>query len=309
MATAKTLLATTRGKETMQHFFESWLDYPRAATLDKQNIATYANVRADMVQETRAFIDDVVVQKRGGLRELLTATTTNPSTALAQYYGFPAPSASYATITRPDGSGYRRPGAGVGDVGARQVQQLVADGARPARLPAPAVRDQAAAPRRRTGHPGAGARPGHDPPRYEMQHGIGGCALCHKRFDPIGFGFEHFDEGGRYRENEGGLPINSASDVPGPNDQPLFQFTDQESLVNGLVQQQIVYQCMSAYLATYAFGTGDACLGAGLTAEPAGGDGRHRRFVRGAGRPAALLDPPGAVAGSGPAAQPLPEPS
>ena len=105
VATAKTLLATARGKESLQHFFESWLDYPRAASLEKQNIAAYANVRSDMVQETRAFIDDVVIQKRGGLRELLTAATTNPSTALAQYYGFPAPSASYATVTRPAGRG------------------------------------------------------------------------------------------------------------------------------------------------------------------------------------------------------------
>ena len=40
-----------------------------------------------MVQETRAFIDQVVFQSGGGLKELLTATTTNPSRALATYYG------------------------------------------------------------------------------------------------------------------------------------------------------------------------------------------------------------------------------
>jgi len=86
--------------------------------------------------------------------------------------------------------------------------------------------------------------------------------------------------------NEGGLPINSAAAVPGPNDQPLFQFTGQESLVNGLVQQQIVYQCMSAYLATYAFGTGDACLGAGLTANlQAGTAGVADSFAALAGQP------------------------
>jgi hypothetical protein len=122
--------------------------------------------------------------------------------------------------------------------------------------------------------------------RYEMSHAIGGCAFCHKKFDPIGFGFEHYDEGGRYRETEGGLTINSASSVPGPNDQPLFSFTDQESLVNGLVEQQIVYQCMSAYLATYAFGTGDACLGAGVTANmQAGTAGIVDSFAALAGQP------------------------
>jgi len=30
----------------------------------------------------------------------------------------------------------------------------------------------------------------------------------------IGFGFEHYDEGGRFRDTEAGLPINSAASVP-----------------------------------------------------------------------------------------------
>jgi hypothetical protein len=286
VATAKTLLATTRGKEALQHFFESWLDYPRASSMEKQNIATYANVRGDMVQETRAFIDDVVIQKGGGLRELLTAATTNPSTALAQYYGFPAPSANYATITRPQGRGI-----GVLAQGSVMAARAKSNSSSPTergllvylRLlceTKPQLPDVVP--------PIAEPSPGQvtTRQRYEMQHGIGGCAICHKRFDPIGFGFEHFDEGGRYRENEGGLPINSASAVPGPNNQPLFQFTGQESLVTGLVEQQIVYQCMSAYLATYAFGTGDACLGAGLTANlQAGTAGIADSYAALAGQP------------------------
>jgi hypothetical protein len=286
VATAKTLLATTRGKEAMQHFFESWLDYPRVASLEKQNIATFANVRGDMVQETRAFIDDVIIQKRGGLRELLTATTTNPSTALAQYYGFPAPASSYAAITRPAGRGI-----GVLAQGSVMAGRAKTNSSSPTergllvflRLlceTKPQLPDVVP--------PIAEPSPGQitTRQRYEMQHGIGGCAVCHKRFDPIGFGFEHFDEGGRYRQDEGGLPINSASAVPGPGGQPLFQFTDQESLVNGLVEQQIVYQCMSAYLATYAFGTGDACLGAGLTANlQSGTAGIADSFAALAGQP------------------------
>jgi hypothetical protein len=286
VATAKTLLATARGKESMQHFFESWLDYPRVASMEKQNIANFATLRADMVQETRAFIDDVIIQKRGGLRELLTATTTNPSTALAQYYGFPAPSANYAAVMRPEGRGI-----GVLAQGSVLAARAKSNSSSPTergllvflrllcetkpQLPdvVPPIPEPA---------PGQVTTRA----RYETQHGIGGCAFCHKRFDPIGFGFEHFDEGGRYRDNEGGLPINSAAAVPGPNDQPLFQFTGQESLVSGLVQQQIVYQCMSAYLATYAFGTGDACLGAGLTANlQAGTAGVADSFAALAGQP------------------------
>jgi hypothetical protein len=263
VATAKALLATTRGKETMQNFFASWLDYPRAGTMQKPAITTFANVRADMIQETRAFVDDVIIQKKGGVRELLTANTTNPSTALATYYGFPAPSANYAPITRPAGRGL-----GILAQGSFLAARAKSDGSSPTerglsvflRLlceTKPTLPD--------TVPPLPQPNPGQitTRQRYEMSHATGGCASCHKRFDPIGFAFEHYDEGGRYRENEGGLPINSAASVPGPTGQPLFSFENQEGLVTGLVDQQIVYQCMAAYLATYAFGTGDACLGAG----------------------------------------------
>ena len=296
VATAKTLLATARGKESMQHFFESWLDYPRAASLEKQNISTYANVRGDMVQETRAFIDDVVIQKRGGLRELLTATTTNPSTALAQYYGFPAPAASYATITRPTGQGI-----GILAQGSVMAARAKSNSSSPTergllvylRLlceTKPQLPDVVPP----IGEPAPGQITTRQ--RYEMQHAVGGCAVCHKRFDPIGFGFEHFDEGGRYRQDESGLAINSASAVPGPNDQPLFQFTDQESLVNGLVRAADRLPVHVGLPRDLRVRHRRRLPGRGADRQPAGGDGRHRGFVRGAGGPAALLDAPGAVA-------------
>jgi hypothetical protein len=40
------------------------------------------------------------------------------------------------------------------------------------------------------------------------------CASCHAQMDPIGFAFEHFDAVGRWRESEGGLPIESRSVLP-----------------------------------------------------------------------------------------------
>jgi len=40
------------------------------------------------------------------------------------------------------------------------------------------------------------------------------CASCHAQMDPIGFAFEQFDAVGRYRETEGGLPIETVSELP-----------------------------------------------------------------------------------------------
>ena len=99
--------------------------------------------------------------------------------------------------------------------------------------------------------------------RYEELHAAPGssCGACHTRFDPIGFGFEHFDEGGRYRADESGLAIDASGNVKTASGGTLFSFNGEEELATGLANQPITYQCFAAYLATYAFGSGDACLG------------------------------------------------
>ena len=65
-----------------------------------------------------------------------------------------------------------------------------------------------------------------------------------------------------------GLAINSASDVPNPDGKDsYFTFKGEEDLVQGLAKQEICYQCFAAYLTTYAFGTGESCLGSGQVAD------------------------------------------
>ncbi len=40
------------------------------------------------------------------------------------------------------------------------------------------------------------------------------CAGCHSRMDPLGFGLENFDPLGRWRQDQGGKPIDSAGILP-----------------------------------------------------------------------------------------------
>jgi hypothetical protein len=65
---------------------------------------------------------------------------------------------------------------------------------------------------------------------------------------------------GRYRADEGGLPINTSSFVPYGEEQ-LFPFTTAEELVQGLANENLVHECVSGYIATYAFGAAGDCLG------------------------------------------------
>ncbi|MBV9950266.1 MAG: DUF1588 domain-containing protein [Myxococcales bacterium] len=263
VAAAKSLLATDAGKQALQHFFDGYLAYTRITSVQKPNIQGFAGLGNDMLNETRAFIDDVVFQKGGGLKELLTAPTTNPSQRLAQYYGFPAPSQDYGEITRPSGRGL-----GILAQASFLATHANANASSPTQRGLfPYLRlfchqklmppDNVPA----IGSPQPGVLTTRQ--RYENVHAaMTPCSTCHKHWDPIGFGFEHFDEGGRYRDTESGLTIDSSSDVPNDDLTPLFTFKDEETLVTGLAQQPAVYDCFTGYLATYAFGTSESCLGA-----------------------------------------------
>jgi hypothetical protein len=294
-AMAKSMIATDQGKQMLQHFFEQYFDFANVTSMSKTNIPTFNQVSDDMVNETRAFIDDVVMQNGGGMKELLTATTTNPSKNLAAYYatgnaytgGFPTPSSDYASVTRP-------PGTGIGILA--QGAFLAAHASptndsptkrglipyrkffcRPKLTPPPNV------PQLDVSTPMANVNTTRD--HYEMVHELnqgptGSCAACHKLFDPIGFGFEHFDEGGRYRTKEGTYDVNSAASAMG-GDGSTMTFTDEDSLMSDLVSEPVIHECMAAYLATYSFGTNDACIGAGqVSALQSGSIGIAEAFAR-----------------------------
>src|SRR4029077_7666267 len=99
-------------------------------------------------------------------------------------------------------------------------------------------------------------------------------------FDPIGFGFEHFDEGGRYRAKEKTFDINSADSITAPDNSTLM-FTGEQDLMNKVAAQPIIHQCLSADLAAYSFGSDEACLGAGqVTALQSGSIGIAEAFAR-----------------------------
>jgi hypothetical protein len=293
---ARNLQKTPAGQQAFIRFFQAYLAYTSVSSIQKPNIPGqgsvpgFSAVAADMIRETESFITDVVVNKGGGVKELLTAPTTNPSAALAAYYGFPPPPSDFASVMRPAGRG-----VGILAQGSFLATHASSDSSSPTkrglfpfyrlfcqakRMPPPDVPQ--------IGQPMTGVKTTRY--RYEVAHMMGGssCRSCHTLWDPIGFGFEHFDEGGRYRADEGGLTIDSTGAVPDPANptHSLFSFTGQEDLVAGLANLPLADQCVAAYMATYAFGTGTACLGSSQVADlQAGNVGLAEAFVRLAAEP------------------------
>jgi uncharacterized protein DUF1588/uncharacterized protein DUF1592/uncharacterized protein DUF1595/uncharacterized protein DUF1587 len=262
---ARELLLSPRGREVVQHFFDAFVGYGRVTTLAKSNDApAFEARRGEMAEETRRFIDEVVVNRLGGVRELLTATFTTPTQQLASFYGIPAPTGDYAPVER-------RPGEGIGLLaqGAFLATYAQPNGSSPTKRgvwvykhllcqnvpPVPPMIPEIKPPRENIT----------TRQRYEEEHASGGCRNCHSMWDPIGFGFEHFNELGRYRVTEGTLAIDTNSYVPDGNEaagkDPYFSFTTQEELAQGLAEMPLVNECVSGSISTFAFGETVTCSG------------------------------------------------
>lgn len=76
------------------------------------------------------------------------------------------------------------------------------------------------------------------------------CASCHSKIDPIGFGLENFDPVGRWRELDGGKPIDAAGVLPDGG-----AFSGPRELKQRLVQNKAdFYRNMARTVLTYALG-------------------------------------------------------
>jgi Protein of unknown function (DUF1592)/Protein of unknown function (DUF1588)/Protein of unknown function (DUF1595)/Protein of unknown function (DUF1587) len=262
-ATARELLMTDAGLRTVERFFDAWLHYGRTASVTKANVQNFETLRDEMVAETRRFIGEIVVGQNGGLNQLLTASFTTPTANLASFYGFAAPASPYAVTQRPAGRGI-----GILAQGAVLAAQSGPKASSPTKrgvLVMDRVLCRVVPPVPPTVPKLGDPMPGQFTTRqhYEEIHLMdAACKGCHVRFDPIGFGFEHFDEAGRYREQDGGLPINAVSYVPAENPTDrLFEFASQEELAQGLAAQKLPYECVTGLVSTYVNGVADACLG------------------------------------------------
>lgn len=269
-ARARELVSSDKGKQALQRFFEGYLGYTRVVSTQRPGIPEFGTVSSDMIEETRTFIDSVVYQSGAGLKELLTATATYPSVALATYYGFSAPASDYAAVERPEGTG-----VGILAQGSFLATYANSEASSPTRRglfpfekllcqPKPEVPDDV--PQLAQAEAGETITTRQ---RYEELHiqAGSGCASCHTYFDPIGFAFEHFDEGGRYRADENGLTIDASGELIDVANGGSVPFDGQEGLVAALVDQPVTYECFSAFLATYAYGSSLSCLGPSQAAD------------------------------------------
>ncbi|HTQ06452.1 MAG TPA: DUF1588 domain-containing protein [Polyangiaceae bacterium] len=272
LSTATSLMQTPNGKLAFQHFFEQYLTYTGTAGItrtltDPAPTVPYANVAADMLTETETFLDKIIVSgggaNKGSLADLLTSNKTYPTPNLSTYYGFPAPG-SDGSVTRPTGQGL-----GVLAQGSFLSTHANSDYSSPTQRGLFVFYRLLCQPKQ---SPPGGVAPQFTSSEtssatttrqlYEVAHMTdNSCKGCHAQFDPVGFGFENFDQGGRFRTQQNGVNVDPSGNVMLADGTMLFSFKNEEDLVQQLAQRPEVAECFSAYMSTYAFGNTGACLG------------------------------------------------
>jgi hypothetical protein len=255
LAQAQRMLGDPRAREVVGYFHGMLLGIRGLDHLERnaEFYPTYQpGLGALFRQETELFLDDVVWNGGGDLRSIFTAPYSFVNGPLAQYYG----------IAGVSGDAFQRV-----DVNPAQRQGLLTQASilaltTPGSRTDPVVRGKWVfskllcgvvgdpppnVPKLPEPEPGLSVRD-----RLAMHRDDNACRGCHQLMDPIGFGFEHYDGAGLWRETDNGLPVDDSGeivthDVAGP-------FKGLLELGQKLGSSRDVRDCFVGHWLTYAYG-------------------------------------------------------
>lgn len=261
---AKKLLASERGVEVVQRFFEEWLTYKNVLTVSRDDMSgSFEAVRPKLVRETEQFLEGLLFEKSGKLSDLLTANFTYADSQMASYYGFSGGSGDLnagtgAEVVRDWGLGIFAQGSVTSSMASIAITSPTRRGLLLLRrlfCEVPGLPQGINFDLTKDIVQGNTTRE-----RLENSHLQGPCQECHKDFDPLGFGFEHIDNIGRYRDEEvtknGSFPIDATATVAKLGD---IAIDGQEQLMEALADDPTVLSCISGTMTRYVYGSSGTC--------------------------------------------------
>lgn len=249
---ARRMLDDDRGARVITNFFGQWVGARNLADLDRGD--DFTPQIADLQrQELELFVDDVVRNGDGTLGSLLTSPTSFMNDELAEFYGLPKPGSSEMRRVELDPERY----PGILTRGATMA--LLAHSGQPSivlrgkfvleqllceTIPPPPDNVDTSLP---DVDPNATARQ-----QLEQKTAGQPCDSCHSVLNPPGFAFDHFDELGRWRKDEHGLPIDTSSGLSGTDVDG--NLTGQADMAASLSRSGEVRDCMVLNWFRYTFG-------------------------------------------------------
>ena len=212
------MLNDTKSRALVDVFFEQWMtltDFNDPNNTEYSHID--AQLRQDMVEETKQIFIQEFIHKDNDLRNLLSLKTTYANNRLATHYGIDgiAGEAFQATTMAPQRAGLLTQASILTSTAKEKGTSPVARGkwvldqllCEPPRTPPPDVADE-------TINEGNGTNLTLKERLTEHRQNPA-CAACHETMDPIGFGLEQFDQLGHLRTTyNDGTTVDSEGELP-----------------------------------------------------------------------------------------------
>ncbi|MCA9702044.1 MAG: DUF1592 domain-containing protein, partial [Myxococcales bacterium] len=256
---ARRMLETPRARQAVKNFFRQWLSLDEMVpiiTANGKNLEIYPDyyegLPALWQAETEAFFDYAVFEDDATLSDLFTAPYTMMNKELADFYG----------VTGPTGSEFERFDLDPTRYSGFMTQPgLLAYYAKPDRS-SPIHRGKHTREHLLCQEPPP--PPDNVPPAPNVdeskttkeqfaQHSEDPvCYGCHALMDPIGFGYEHFDGLGRYRELEWGLPVDAEGVLTGTDVDGAFNGVNE--LAAKLAASEQVKSCVVSQWFRFGYG-------------------------------------------------------
>jgi hypothetical protein len=242
------------GMDAKVRVVREWLGVDRISqTAKDSNIyPEFASIKDAMDRETTEFIQALVSQKGGSLRQLLAGNWTMANAPLARMYGATAPSEEFTEVALPARLGMLNQAAFLSVFShAHETAPVLRGVAVMRRVACSAVPDP-------VNLMSAVVPPAPDPSkttreRFAVHAADSECASCHKRIDNFGFAFEHFDGMGRARTQDNGKPVDSSVNVVGTDFDGAY--ADSNALVSAMAESAQVRECFARHVFRALAGT------------------------------------------------------
>jgi len=216
-AQARRMLDDPKARAAVENFNFQWLGMRTVETLNK-DMSMYPDFKPELrglwKEETLAFLDHVIFDEGGDVKDMFTAPYSMMNAELAAFYG----------ISGPQGDAFEKVELDpVQRAGFLTHASLLAINAKPDQsspvhrgkfvrerllcqeLPPPPNNAVIVAP---DVTPGTSTRE-----RFKEHAENPSCSVCHRMMDPLGFGFEHYDGMGRWRDMDQGLPGDASGEI------------------------------------------------------------------------------------------------
>ncbi len=277
-AQVRRLLASDRAKPQLRKLVREWLGTDELQRISPEATGVnFAAMRPQFDKEADAFIDEVLFKEDGRLSTLLGADFTFANASLANHYSLPPLSGT--ALNRVALSSTLRRGAMT--QGAFLAAHASKDNSSPVKRGVTVLRRLLC---KNLSFPvGELAKQAMMVPeastaqttreRFASHSKSAVCASCHKVLDPLGFGFENFDQTGQFRTTENNRPIDASGTLSGTDVDGAF--ANSTELIGRLKESAMVTDCFARNVFRFASGSASPtdeesfmALSSGLAMEP-----------------------------------------